>query len=92
MDAREKKVKTDAGYVQVEGFADAHQGYFCGTCKNLKYIDGELDIGATGGDGRDGYCLGLKVPVRTYACCDHWQLAADSKVRGADGVRLRVIR
>ncbi len=77
----EKKIKADAGYVQVEGFAEAGPGYFCGTCRALDYY----------GD-REGFCTGLKVPVRTYGCCNFWKLAPDSQVRGADGQRLKVIR
>jgi hypothetical protein len=87
----ERQIKTKAGYVQVEGFSEAGPGYFCGTCRALSYDDDEQDIGQTGGDGKDGYCTGLKVPVRTYGCCNNWKLAADSKVRGADGRRLKVI-
>lgn len=82
--ATEQQIKAKAGYVQVEGFRDAHQGYFCGTCRALEYLGGP--------DGRDGYCTGLKVPVRTYGCCNNWKIASDSKVRGANGVRLTVIR
>jgi hypothetical protein len=74
-------VKSDAGYVQVEGFSSAGAGYFCGTCSKLDYR----------GD-KDGWCLGLKVPVKTYGCCNYWALASDQKVRGANGMRLRVVR
>lgn len=93
--ATEKQIKDKAGYVQVEGFAEAHQGYFCGTCRALAY--GEVVLDMVHGvhadpDGKDGYCTGLKVPVRTYGCCNNWKLAPDSKVRGANGVRLKVIR
>jgi len=92
--ATEKQIKSDAGYVQIEGFSDAHQGYFCGTCRALAYhaADDDDDIGATGSDGKDGYCTGLQVPVRTYGCCNNWKLASDNKVRGANGVRLKVLR
>jgi hypothetical protein len=84
----EKQIKSRAGYVQVEGFEDAHQGYFCGTCRQLAYGD----TGMGKGDGRDGYCMGLEVPIRTYGCCNNWKLAPDSQVRGANGARLRVLR
>jgi hypothetical protein len=77
----EKQIKDGAGYVQVEGFASAGPGYFCGTCSKLQYL----------GD-KDGFCMGLKVPVKTYGCCNYWKLAPDSMVRGADGQKLRVIR
>lgn len=79
--ATEKQIKTQAGYVQVEGFSDAGPGYFCGTCRALTWQ----------GD-KDGFCTGLQVPVRTYGCCNNWKLASDTKVRGANGVRLRVLR
>ncbi len=94
MTREEKRIKDDAGYVQVEGFAEADAGYCCGTCKNLAYgaVDDELDIGASGGDGKDGWCKGLHVPVRTYGCCNNWKLAAADKVRGYNGLRLRVLR
>jgi len=74
-------VKTDAGYVQVEGFSHAGAGYFCGTCSKLDYRG-----------GKDGWCLGLNVPVKTYGCCNYWTLAGDEKVRAADGRRLKVVR
>jgi hypothetical protein len=77
----EHQIKTKAGYVQVEGFADAHQGYFCGTCRALAYE----------GD-KSGFCTGLQVPVKTYGCCNNWKIASDDKVRGANGVRLKVLR
>jgi hypothetical protein len=78
--ATEKQVKADAGF-QVEGFAGAHQGYFCGTCRAIDYQGAKA-----------GWCTGLNVPVMSYGCCNFWKLAPDSKVRGADGVRLKVIR
>lgn len=79
--ATERQIKADAGYVQVEGFSNAGPGYFCGTCRNLDYES-----------GKSGFCVGLKVPVKTYGCCNFWKLAADSKVRGGNGARLRVIK
>lgn len=79
--ATEKQIKSAAGYVQVEGFSDAGPGYFCGTCRALAYDVDHL-----------GYCTGLQVPVRTYGCCNNWKLAGDDKIRGANGVRLRVLR
>lgn len=87
--ATEKQIKANAGYVQVEGFADAGPGYFCGTCRALEYANRGASFR---GDGKDGYCTGLKVPVRTYGCCNLWKLASDSKIRGANGARLRVVR
>lgn len=80
-DAREDSIKTNAGYVEVPGFSDAGPGYFCGTCAALKYER-----------GKRGYCTGLKVPVKTFGCCNNWVLAADDKVRGGNGKRLRVLR
>lgn len=77
----ERAIKAKAGYVQVEGFSDAGPGYFCGTCRALRYEG-----------GKSGFCMGLQVPVKTYGCCNLWKLATDDKVRGADGRRLRVIR
>lgn len=76
----ETQIKTKAGYVEVEGFREAGPGYFCGTCVKLRY-DGD----------RSGFCTGLRVPVRTYGCCNNWEMAPDSMVRGANGRRLRVI-
>lgn len=81
--ATERQIKANAGYVQVEGFADAGPGYCCGTCRALAYEGGP--------DGKSGFCTGLKVPVRTYGCCNNWKLAPASAVRGYDGRRLRVI-
>lgn len=75
-----EQIKEGAGYVQVEGFANAGAGYFCGTCSKLDYKR-----------GTNGYCKGLKVPVQTYGCCNYWALAADDKVRAANGRRLTVI-
>ena len=77
----EAKIKKDAGYVQVEGFSEAGAGYFCGTCSKLEYKS-----------GKNGFCLGLKVPVKTYGCCNYWVLAPDDHVRAASGQRLKVIR
>lgn len=74
------QIKEKAGYVQVEGFAHAGPGYFCGTCSKLDYKR-----------GTNGYCKGLKVNVQTYGCCNYWKLAGADKVRGADGRRLVVV-
>jgi len=79
----EKQIKTQAGYVQVEGFSEAGAGYCCGSCKNLVYH--------ADGDGKSGWCLGLSVPVRTYGCCNNWKLAGQAK-RGYNGHRLKVVR
>lgn len=76
----EQQIKDQAGYVEVDGFREAGPGYFCGTCKALRYE----------GD-KSGFCTGLRVPVRTYGCCNNWKLASDDRVRGANGLRLRVI-
>jgi len=76
----EEQIKEKAGYVQVEGFAQAGPGYFCGTCAKLDYKR-----------GTNGYCKGLKVDVQTYGCCNYWKLAGADKVRGADGRRLVVV-
>ena len=76
----EAEIKKNAGYAQVEGFALAGAGYFCGTCSKLRYERSTR-----------GYCKGLKVPVQTYGCCNYWMLAPDDKVRGADGRRLTVV-
>jgi hypothetical protein len=76
----EASIKKGAGYVQVEGFARAGAGYFCGTCSKLQYLG-----------GTDGYCKGLKVPVETYGCCNYWAQAPDHQMRGANGVRLVLV-
>jgi len=75
------KIKESAGYVQVEGFSEAGAGYFCGTCSKLDYQG-----------GKDGWCRGLKVAVKTYGCCNYWVLAGDDQVRAASGKRLKVVR
>ena len=80
-DRTEDAIKTKAGYVEFVAFANAREGYFCGTCRAF------CSLG-----GRDGYCMGLKVPVESFGCCNNWKLASDTKVRGANGVRLRVLR
>jgi len=93
--ATEKQIKAQAGYVQVEGFANAGPGYFCGTCKALAYgsaLEVSLMFPGYDPDYKDGWCAGLQVPVRTYGCCNNWKLGSDAKVRGANGVRLRVLR
>ena len=77
----EAKIKESAGYVQVDGFSQAGAGYFCGTCSKLEYKS-----------GKSGFCLGLKVPVKTYGCCNYWVLGSDDQVRAADGRRLKVVR
>lgn len=79
--ATDKQIKSDAGYVEVSGFSLAGAGYFCGTCRALDYED-----------NKRGFCTGLKVPVKTYGCCNYWKLAPDSQVRGANGVKLTVFR
>jgi hypothetical protein len=76
----EAEIKKNAGYVQVEGFAHAGAGYFCGTCSKLQYLG-----------GTDGYCKGLKVSVETYGCCNYWAQAPDHQMRGANGVRLVLV-
>ena len=76
----EAKIKESAGYVQVEGFSQAGAGYFCGTCSKLEYKS-----------GKSGFCLGLKVPVKTYGCCNYWAQAPDHQMRGANGVRLVLV-
>ncbi len=81
--ATERQIKANAGYVEVDGFSAAGAGYCCGTCRALDYWGGS--------DGKNGYCTGLKVPVKTYGCCNNWKLASKDKVRGYDGRRLRVI-
>lgn len=81
MTPEEHKIKQSAGYVQIDGFSHAGPGYFCGTCSKLDYRGGTF-----------GWCKGIKVPVRTYGCCNYWELAGDEQVRAADGKRLRVIR
>lgn len=73
--AAENKIKRDAGYVEYDVFADQGGGYFCGTCPAL-YVPAW---------GRDGFCRGLKVPVRTYGCCNNWRLAPRATWIGADG-------
>jgi hypothetical protein len=78
--ASEQQIKAKAGYVQVDGFSNAGPGYCCGTCRNLEYED-----------GKNGYCLGLSVPVKTYGCCNNWKIAPNDQVRGYNGVRLKVI-
>lgn len=88
--ATERQIKANAGYVQVEGFADAGPGYCCGTCRALAY-EGSAAENEGFTDGKSGYCTGLKVPVRTYGCCNNWKLASNDAVRGYDGRRLRVI-
>jgi hypothetical protein len=52
-----------------------------GTCSKLEYKS-----------GKNGFCLGLKVPVKTYGCCNYWVLAPDDHVRAASGQRLKVVR
>jgi hypothetical protein len=89
--ATERQIKANAGYVQVEGFADAGPGYCCGTCRALSY-EGDMVVGGKVYTSKDGFCTGLQVPVRTYGCCNNWKLASKDKVRGYDGRRLRVIR
>lgn len=88
--ATEREIKAKAGYVQVEGFADAGPGYCCGTCRALAY-EGEMLFGGKVHTTKDGFCTGLKVPVRTYGCCNNWKLAPAGQVRGYDGRRLKVI-
>jgi hypothetical protein len=75
----EEQIKEKAGYVQVEGFAQAGPGYFCGTCSKLDYKR-----------GTNGYCKGLKVDVQTYGCCNYWVLNAEDP-RAASGLRLTVL-
>jgi hypothetical protein len=77
---REDKVKHDAGYVQVESFSDAGVGYFCGTCAKIEPLG-----------GKDGFCRGLQVPIRTYGCCNYWAMGRPPKL-AASGKHLRVLR
>lgn len=90
MVSTEKQIKTKAGYVQVESFADSSAGYFCGSCRALDY-DPSYEASL---DGKDGYCTGLNVPVRTYGCCNSWKLGSHGKILGANGDRLifRILR
>lgn len=76
----ERQIKRQAGYVEVAAFASAGAGYFCGTCWKFDPQG-----------GTQGYCVGLKVPVRSYGCCNYWELEADEPI-GANGRRLPVIR
>lgn len=69
-----RHIKETAGYVQVESFSRAREGYFCGTCRALEVTKGQ-----------EGYCLNLQVPVKTYGCCNQWKLANIRVRRGADG-------
>lgn len=67
-------LKTMAGYVQVESFSKAHEGYFCGTCDAYDHEN-----------GKKGYCDRLLAPVKSYGCCNAWRLANIRVRRGADG-------
>lgn len=68
----EAQIKRQAGYVEVAAFATAGAGYFCGTCWKLDPLGGTR-----------GYCTGLKVNVRTYGCCNFWELEAERARRNA---------
>lgn len=71
----EDQIKIKAGYVEFAAFADAREGYFCGTCAAFRPLD----------FGQDGFCAGLKVPVRSYGCCNNWRIAPRRAWIGADG-------
>ena len=74
MNAAENKIKRDAGYVEYLAFAQERGGYFCGTCPAFRRFDGQ-----------DGFCAGLRVPVRSYGCCNNWRIAPRGAWLGADG-------
>lgn len=71
----ENQTKTKAGYVEYPIFSEEGGGYFCGTC--AAFCPQE--------EGQDGYCRGLKVPVKTYGCCNNWRIAPREAWIGANG-------
>ena len=70
----ENKIKRDAGYVEYLAFSQERGGYFCGTCPAFRQMAGQ-----------DGFCVGLRVPVRSYGCCNNWRIAPRESWLGADG-------
>jgi len=74
-DARENEIKTKAGYVEYIIFSEEGGGYFCGTCAAFCPND----------EGKGGFCQGLKVPVKSYGCCNNWHIAPREEWVGADG-------
>lgn len=73
-DPQQDQIKIKAGYVEFVAFAQQGGGYFCGTCAAFRP-----------GRGQHGFCEGLKVPVRTYGCCNNWRLAPRTRWIAANG-------
>lgn len=75
----EASIKKQAGYVQVEEFSKAGLGYFCGTCTKYQPLR-----------ETQGYCQGLQVRVRSYGCCNYWELNDETPMT-ASGISLTVL-
>ena len=74
----ENAIKERAGYVEYAVFSGQGGGYFCGTCAALRQAQ----------PGTAGFCAGLKVPVKSYGCCNNWRIAPRKNWIGADGFPL----
>lgn len=67
-----------ADYVEFSQFAGPNLGYFCGTCAAFRQDARQ--------ESSSGTCAGLQnAPVRSYGCCNLWQLAPAHTRVLADG-------
>jgi hypothetical protein len=59
----------EAGYVEIEDFADANleKGYWCNTCTYFRSVEPRSPTGS--------WCQKLAAPDRAFGCCNYWKIS-----------------